>query len=123
MRTGWCPLSNSKGWLITLSSASPDKDEEVRAALDLALAAGAFGQQVTLVLCADALDLAAKSASHHQQSHQLLGAAPFYDIEQIFVLGCDEIPDSDLRTDLPLVRLTHDEWRRAEQKADIALTY
>jgi hypothetical protein len=116
-------LSNSKSWLITLSSASPDATENVRAAIDLALAAGAFGQQVTLVLCAGALDLAAKSASQHEQIHQLLGAAPFYDIEQIFLLGCDEISDADLRDDLHFARLTPDQWRLSEQAADIALNY
>lgn len=65
MPTGWCLLSNRKSWLITLTGDTPistgDSDSvdrtTLQAGLDLALAAGAFGQRVTLVFAGGGVGL------------------------------------------------------------------
>ena len=115
------PSSNSKRWLITLSGA-PRSVSAVRAGADLALAAGAFGQQVTLVFSGTGLELLKPAPALDESLYRLLGSLPFYEIEQVHALTLHGEHPS-FRSDLPVVAMTSDEWAAAAAGADIVVNY
>jgi len=115
------PSSNSKRWLITLSG-TPHSVSAVRAGADLALAAGAFGQQVTLVFSGEGLEFLKPNPAHDEALYRLLGSLPFYEVEQVHALNLGgETPL--FRSDLPVVTMTPDEWTAAVAGADIVVNY
>ena len=115
------PTSNSKRWLITLSGA-PRSVSAVRAGADLALAAGAFGQQVTLVFSGEALEFLKPAPAHDESLYRLLGSLPFYEIELVHALTLrGENPL--FRSDLPVVTMTPDQWAAAAAGADVVVNY
>ena len=113
--------SNSKRWLITLSGA-PRSVSAVRAGADLALAAGAFGQQVTLVFSGEGLEFLKPAPAHDESLYQLLGSLPFYEIETVHALTLHGEHPS-FRSDLPVVIMTPDQWVAAAARADIVVNY
>jgi len=113
--------SNSKRWLITLSGA-PRSVSAVRAGADLALAAGAFGQQVTLVFSGAGLEFLKPAPAHDESLYRLLGSLPFYEIEQVHALTLHGEHPS-FRSDLAVVAMTSDEWSAAAAAADIVVNY
>ena len=115
------PSSNSKRWLITLSGA-PRSLSAVRAGADLALAAGAFGQQVTLVFSGEGLEFLKPAPAHDESLYRLLGSLPLYEIEQVHALTLHGEHPS-FRSDLPVVTMTPDEWAVAAAGADIVVNY
>ncbi|MEC8111944.1 MAG: DsrE family protein [Pseudomonadota bacterium] len=115
------PSSNCKRWLITLSGA-PRSVSAVRAGADLALAAGAFGQQVTLVFSGTGLELLKPAPALDESLYRLLGSLPFYEIEKVHALTLHGEHPS-FRSDLPVVTMTPDEWVVAAAGADIVVNY
>ena len=113
--------SNSKRWLITLSGA-PRPVSAVRAGADLALAAGAFGQQVTLVFSGEGLEFLKPAPAHDESLYRLLGSLPFYEIEKVHALTLHGEHPS-FRSDLPVVTMTPDQWVSAVAGADIVVNY
>lgn len=136
MPIGWCLLSNRKSWLITLlgavSTSADSADGTARnggndrsalqAGLDLALAAGAFGQRVTLVFAGDGVDLVTRTADAEDALYRLLGSAPFYDIDSVYVLN-KASPKPAFRDDLRVIAMSHTEWLAAASEADIVVNY
>ena len=115
------PSSNSKRWLITLSGA-PRSVSAVRAGADLALAAGAFGQQVTLVFSGEGLEFLKPAPAHDESLYRLLGSLPFYEIEKVHALTLHGEHPS-FRSDLTVVTMTPDQWVAAAAGADILVNY
>ena len=115
------PPSNSKRWLITLSG-DPRSVSTIRAGADLALAAGAFGQQVTLVFSGEGLEFLKPAPAHDEALYRLLGSLPFYEIEQVHALTLPE-ENPLFRSDLSVVNITPDEWTAAAAGADIVVNY
>jgi sulfur relay (sulfurtransferase) DsrF/TusC family protein len=115
------PSSNSTRWLITLSGA-PQSVSAVRAGADLALAAGAFGQQVTLVFSGEGLEFLKTAPADDESLYRLLGSLPFYEIEQVHALTLGE-ESRVFRSDLVVVTMTPDEWAAAAAAADIVVNY
>lgn len=113
---------NHRKWLLTLSGGSSSSDDSLQAGTDLALAAGAFGQSVTLVLAGEALDLLRASAQGDDGLWRLLGSLPYYDIDAVYALEWEDRPDV-LREDLNIVNMSHAEWRAVADEADIAVHY
>jgi sulfur relay (sulfurtransferase) DsrF/TusC family protein len=130
MPTGWCLLSNRKSWLITLAGGTPistgDSDGVDRAALqaglDLALAAGAFGQRVTLVFAGGGVGLVTHTTDAEDPLYRLLGSAPFYDIGSVYVLD-SAIPQTAFRNDLHVTAMSHNEWLAAAGEAHVVINY
>ena len=115
------PDSNSKNWLITLSGKA-QSTAALQAGADLALAAGAFGQKVTLVFSGESLALLQPEPERHESLHRLLGSLPYYEIEQVYVLA----PHSDAlpyRDDLTVLPISLAEWAAAEAASDIVVNY
>jgi sulfur relay (sulfurtransferase) DsrF/TusC family protein len=136
MPIGWCLLSNRKSWLITLAGAAPTSADSpdgtastdgsdrsaLQAGLDLALAAGAFGQRVTLVFAGDGVGLVTRTADAEDPLYRLLGSAPFYDIDSVYVLN-KASPKTAFRDDLRVTAMSHREWLAAASEADIVVNY
>ena len=115
------PNSNSKNWLITLSGKA-QSTTALQAGADLALAAGAFGQKVTLVFSGEGLALLQPEPARHESLHRLLGSLPYYEIGQVYALAS---PNQDLtyRDDLTVLPMSQAEWRAAEMASDIVVNY
>ena len=123
----WCLLSepaassNSKRWLITLSGI-PKSATALRAGADLALAAGAFGQKVTLAFSGEALELLKPEPSDHESLHRLLGSLPYYEIDRVYALA----PRDEtllFRDDLTVLLMTQAEWSTVATASDIVVNY
>ena len=113
--------TNSKDWLITLAGKA-HATATLQAGVDLALAAGAFGQKVTLVFSGEGLALLKPEPERHEPLHRLLGSLPYYEIEQVYVLA----PHSDAlpyRDDLTVLPISLAEWAAAEAASDIVVNY
>ena len=115
------PSSNCKRWLITLSGALHSVST-IRAGADLALAAGAFGQQVTLVFSGEGLEFLKPAPADDESLYRLLGSLPFYDIEQVHALTLPE-ENPLFRSDLAVVTMSPDEWAAAAAAADVVVNY
>ena len=105
-----------------MSGGSSSSDDSLQAGTDLALAAGAFGQSVTLVLAGEALDLLKASAQGDDGLWRLLGSLPYYDIDAVYALEWEDRPDV-LREDLNIVDMSRAEWRAVVGDADIVVHY
>ena len=113
---------NHRKWLLTLSGGSSPGDNNLKAGTDLALAAGAFGQSVTLVLAGEALDLLRASARGDDALWRLLGSLPYYDIDAVYALEWEDRPEVP-REDLNIVDMSRAEWRAVAGEADIVVHY
>jgi len=113
---------NHRKWLLTLSGGSSPGDHSLKAGTDLALAAGAFGQSVTLVLAGEALDLLRASARGDDALWRLLGSLPYYDIDAVYALEWEDRPEVP-REDLNIVDMSRAEWRAVAGEADIVVHY
>ena len=114
--------ANYQKWLLMLSGAGGEDGSALRAGADLALAAGAFGQSVTLVFAGDAIKLLHSSIEGDDTLWRLLGSLPYYDIDSVHALDLDETIHA-WREDLPIVPMSPSEWRSAALKADIVVHY
>lgn len=94
----------------------------MRAGVDLALAAGAFGQEVTLVFSGRALNLLAQQPLDQGPLYRLLGSLPYYDIDRVFALSEPE-QGGAYRNDLSILPLDPRQWREMMSGADIAVNY
>ena len=123
----WCLLSdlvpnaNSKSWLITLSGTTGSATA-LRAGMDLALAAGAFGQKVTLAFSGEGLELLKPEPGHAEALHRLLGSLPYYEIDRVYALSPHNEALS-FRDDLTVLPMTQREWSDAAAVSDITVNY
>ena len=113
--------SNSKNWLVTLSGKA-QSTAALQAGADLALAAGAFGQIVTLVFTGEGLALLRPEPEGHESLHRLLGSLPYYEIEQVYALASDDVA-LPYRDDLTVLPMSQAEWTAAEMASDIVVNY
>ena len=113
--------SNSKNWLITLSGKL-QSTTALQAGTELALAAGAFGQKVTLVFSGEGLALLQPKPARHESLHRLLGSLPYYEIERVYALSSDHVA-LPYRDDLTVLPMSQAEWTAAEMASDIVVNY
>ena len=113
--------TNSKDWLITLSGKA-QSTAALKAGADLALAAGAFGQKVTLVFSGEGLALLQPEPERHESLHRLLGSLPYYEIERVYALSSDHVA-LPYRDDLTVLPMSQAEWTAAEMASDIVVNY
>jgi len=90
--------------------------------LDLALAAGAFGQRVTLVFAGGGVNLVTHTADAEDPLYRLLGSAPFYDIDSVYVLD-GATSQTIFRDDLHVTAMSHHEWLAAAGEAHVVINY
>ena len=113
--------SNSKDWLITLSGKA-QSTAALKAGADLALAAGAFGQTVTLVFTGEGLALLQPEPERHESLHRRLGSLPYYEIERVYALTSDDVA-LPYRDDLTVLPMSQAEWTAAKMASDIVVNY
>ena len=113
--------SNSRNWLITLSGKL-QSTTALQAGTELALAAGAFGQKVTLVFSGEGLALLQPEPARHESLHRLLGSLPYYEIERVYALSSDHVA-LPYRDDLTVLPMSQAEWTAAEMASDIVVNY
>ena len=113
--------SNSRNWLITLSGKL-QSTTALQAGTELALAAGAFGQKVTLVFSGEGLALLQPEPKRHESLHRLLGSLPYYEIERVYALASDDVAQP-YRNDLTVLPMSQAEWVAAEMASDIVVNY
>lgn len=113
---------NSKRWLITLSGGGEESMDVLRAGTELALAAGAFGQRVTLVFGGRGLSLLAHQTGESSDLAKLLGSLPYYDIETVYRLPALQEPEV-WREDLTIKPIAAHEWQAAAAEADVVVNY
>ena len=113
--------SNSKDWLITLSGKA-QATATLQAGVDLALAAGAFGQKVTLVFSGEGLALLQPEPKRHESLHRLLGSLPYYEIDQVYALASNS-EALTYREDLTVLPISQTEWTAAQVASDIVVNY
>lgn len=115
------PDNNTKNWLITLTGKMHSK-AALQAGADLALAAGAFGQKVTLVFSGEGLALLEPQPERHEALHRLLGSLPYYEIDQVYALASHH-EALTYRDDLSVLPMSQAEWTAAEVASDIVVNY
>ena len=115
------PNSNSKDWLITLSGKA-QSSTALQAGADLALAAGAFGQRVTLVFSGEGLALLTSEPDRHESLHRLLGSLPYYEIDRVYALASNN-EVAPYRDDLAVLPMSQAEWTAAEMASDTVVNY
>ena len=113
--------TNSKDWLITLSGKA-QATATLQAGVDLALAAGAFGQKVTLVFSGEGLALLQPEPERHESLHRLLGSLPYYEIDQVYALASYS-EALTYRDDLTVLSISQAEWAATEVASDIVVNY
>ncbi len=115
------PDNNTKNWLITLTGKARSK-AALQAGADLALAAGAFGQRVTLVFSGEGLTLLKPEPDRLESLHRLLGSLPYYEIGQVYALASHS-EALTFRDDLSVLHMSQAEWAAAEVASDIVVNY
>ena len=113
--------TNSKDWLITLTG-NAQATATLQAGVDLALAAGAFGQKVTLVFSGEGLALLKPEPEGHEPLHRLLGSLPYYEIDQVYALASNSTALT-YREDLTVLPMSQTEWTAAQVASDIVVNY
>ena len=113
--------TNSKDWLITLAGKA-QAAATLQAGVDLALAAGAFGQRVTLVFSGEGLALLQPEPRRHDSLHRLLGSLPYYEIDQVYALASYS-EALTYRDDLTVLPISQAEWAATEVASDIVVNY
>ncbi len=94
----------------------------LQAGVDLALAAGAFGQKVTLVFSGEGLALLKPEPERHEPLHRLLGSLPYYEIDQVYALASNS-EALTYREDLTVLPMSQAEWTAAQVASDIVVNY
>ena len=112
---------NSKDWLITLTGKAQNT-ATLQDGVDLALAAGAFGQKVTLVFSGQGLALLEPELERHEPLHRLLGSLPYYEIDRVYALASHSEPLT-YRDDLTVLPMSRAEWTAARVASDIVVNY
>ena len=113
--------TNSKDWLITLAGKA-QATGTLQAGVDLALAAGAFGQKITLVFSGEGLALLKPEPDCHEPLHRLLGSLPYYEIDQVYALASTS-EALTYREDLTVLPMSQAEWTAAKVASDIVVNY
>ena len=86
------------------------------------MAAGAFGQRVTLVFSGEGLALLKSKPDHHESLHHLLGSLPYYEIDQVYALASHS-EALTYREDLTVLPMSQAEWTAAQVASDIVVNY
>ena len=86
------------------------------------MAAGAFGQKVTLVFAGEGLALLKTDPQCYQPLHRLLGSLPYYEIDQVYALvSLDDAPT--YRDDLTVLPMSQAEWSAVATASDVVVNY
>ena len=83
-------MANSASWLFVITSAPYHHGLDSDPAVDVVMAAGAFGQQVSVLFMGDGrgyLDAKLAPSKNESDLRKLLKSLPLYDVEDVYVLA------------------------------------
>ena len=83
-------MANSASWLLVIASAPYQHRLDSDPAVDLVMAAGAFGQQVSVLFMGEGrgyLDTEIMPGDDQTDLRKLLKSLPLYDIDDVYVLA------------------------------------
>ena len=83
-------MANSASWLFVITTEPYQHGLDSDPAVDLVMAAGAFGQQVSVLFMGEGsayLDTTISPAEGESDLRKLLKSLPLYDVDDVFVLA------------------------------------
>lgn len=87
---GLSVLANTASWLFVITTEPYQHGLDSDPAVDLVMAAGAFGQQVSVLFMGEGsayLDTKISPAEGESDLRKLLKSLPLYDVDDVFVLA------------------------------------
>lgn len=118
-------MANSASWLIVIASAPYQHRLDSDPAVDLVMAAGAFGQQVSLVFMGEGrgyLDPEITPGDEQTDLRKLLKSLPLYDVDNVYVLA-DEDADTKAAFTVPAEIIASDDASRLIAHADHVVSF
>ena len=103
-------MANSASWLIVIASAPYQHRLDSDPAVDLVMATGAFGQQVSVLFMGEGrgyLDAEITPGDDQTDLRKLLKSLPLYDVDGVYVLT-DEVANSNDAFTIPVEMITSD---------------
>ena len=118
-------MANSASWLLVISSAPYQPLLDSDPAVDIIMAAGAFGQQVSVLFAGEGrgyLDAEIAPGDDQTDLRKLLKSLPLYDVDEVYVLA-DENPDVKAAFTIPAEVIASDRLSRLIAQADHVVTF
>lgn len=118
-------MANSASWLIVIASAPYQHRLDSDPAVDLVMAAGAFGQQVSVLFMGEGrgyLDAEITPGDDQTDLRKLLKSLPLYDVDNVYVLA-DEDADTKAAFTVPTEIIASDDASRLITHADHVVSF
>ena len=118
-------MANSASWLIVIASAPYQHLLDSDPAVDLVMAAGAFGQQVSLLFMGEGrgyLDAEITPGDEQTDLRKLLKSLPLYDVDNVYVLADDDA-DTKAAFTVPVEIIASDDASRLIAHADHVVSF
>ena len=118
-------MANSASWLIVIASAPYQHRLDSDPAVDLVMAAGAFGQQVSLLFMGEGrgyLDAEITPGDGQTDLRKLLKSLPLYDVDDVYVLA-NEDADTKAAFTVPAEIIASDDVFRLIAQAEHVVSF
>ena len=118
-------MANSASWLLVIASAPYQHRLDSDPAVDLIMAAGAFGQQVSVLFMGEGrgyLDAEITPGDEQTDLRKLLKSLPLYDVDDVYVLA-DEDADTKAAFTVPAEIIASDDASRLIAHADHVVSF
>ena len=113
-------MANSASWLIVIASAPYQHRLDSDPAVDVVMAGGAFGQQVSVLFMGEGrgyLDAEVTPGDGHTDLRKLLKSLPLYDVDNVYVLA-DRDADAMAAFTVPAEIIASEDASRLIARAD-----
>ena len=103
-------MANSASWLLVIASAPYQHRLDSDPAVDIVMATGAFGQQVSVLFMGEGrgyLDAEITPDDNQTDLRKLLKSLPLYDVDDVYVLADEDANTNDSFT-IPVEMITSD---------------
>ena len=118
-------MANSASWLLVIASAPYQHRLDSDPAVDVVMATGAFGQQVSVLFMGEGrgyLDAKITPGDNQTDLRKLLRSLPLYDVDDVYVLA-DEDGDTKNAFTIPVEIITSDRASKLMARADHLVSF
>lgn len=118
-------MANSASWLIVIASAPYQHRLESDPAVDVVMAGGAFGQQLSVLFMGEGrgyLDAEITPGDCQTDLRKLLKSLPLYDVDDVYVLA-DEVANTYDAFTIPVEMITSDRASKLIAHADHVVSF
>ena len=120
-------MANSASWLLVIASAPYQHRLDSDPAVDLVMATGAFGQQVSVLFMGEGrgyLDAEITPEGEQTDLRKLLKSLPLYDVDDVYVLAdADEDADTKSAFTVPAEIIASDDASRLITHSDHVVSF